>query len=83
MRLATLVADHNQKFQFPTVISNIKLLEPLDGGLRSPSAPVLKSLKCPACAEFTNSYENLNTYFPRTPILIGLRHPVLWFESIW
>ncbi|GMH74469.1 hypothetical protein TrST_g2268 [Triparma strigata] len=43
----------------------------------------LKGLKCPACAEFKKSYENLNRHFPRTPVIIGLRHPVLWFESMW
>ena len=21
--------------------------------------------------------------FPSTPIIIGIRHPVLWFESFW
>lgn len=43
----------------------------------------LRSLKCPAGVEYPDMFATLATYFPKTPIIIGLRHPVLWFESFW
>lgn len=34
-------------------------------------------VRCPTCMNY------LGTLFPKTPLIIGLRHPVRWFESLY
>ena len=45
--------------------------------------PILNSLKCPSSAELPPTYSVFSLAFPLTPIIIGVRHPVEWFESFW
>jgi hypothetical protein len=45
--------------------------------------PTLSSLKCPSSAELPDTYSIFSLAFPLTPIIIGVRHPVNWFESFW
>jgi len=41
-------------------------------------------LKCPMDLESTGlSLRNYHQFFPRTRFLVGIRHPVLWFESFY
>jgi len=43
-----------------------------------------RGLKCPMDVESTPlSLPNYHKYFPQTKFLVGIRHPVLWFESFY
>eukprot|EP00977_Amphora_coffeiformis_P017615 scaffold5828_cov168-Amphora_coffeaeformis.AAC.18 len=37
--------------------------------------------KCPADVREFASLRNLRDYFPKAKLIVGIRHPVLWFES--
>ena len=47
-----------------------------------PRTGVKRGLKCPSGLT-TTSIQNYSRYFNRTNIIVGLRHPVLWFESFY
>ena len=40
-------------------------------------------IKCPRDLEVAIAMENYHRYFPKTKFIIGVRHPVLWFESFY
>ena len=40
-------------------------------------------IKCPRDLEVDIAMENYRRYFPNTKFIIGVRHPVLWFESFY
>ena len=40
-------------------------------------------IKCPRDLEIDLSLNNYHQYFPATKFLVGLRHPILWFESFY
>ncbi|GMI44772.1 hypothetical protein TrCOL_g4186 [Triparma columacea] len=63
-----------------TLDNNVNLLSAWEEG---DEKPVLDSLKCPSSAEEPITYKIFSQMFPSTPIIIGVRHPVLWFESFW
>jgi len=42
----------------------------------------LRGSKCPLYLESTNMKE-FSKSLPRTKIIIGIRHPILWFQSFW
>jgi hypothetical protein len=43
-----------------------------------------RGIKCPSDLENVQlAIPNYNQYFPRTKFIVGLRHPVLWFESFY
>lgn len=42
-----------------------------------------RGLKCPQDISSDWSMHNYAKYFPRTKLIIGVRHPVLWFESLY
>jgi hypothetical protein len=44
---------------------------------------LMMGIKCPRDLEIVFSRENYRRYFPKTKFIIGLRHPVLWFESFY
>lgn len=41
----------------------------------------LKGSKCPRLLE--QSYKDYNKYLPKTKLIVGIRHPVLWFQSFY
>lgn len=43
----------------------------------------LRGLKCPQDISSESSIYNYAKYFPSTKLIIGIRHPVLWFESLY
>ncbi|CAB9521334.1 expressed unknown protein [Seminavis robusta] len=48
-----------------------------------PPGHTLRGIKCPRDLESNLALHNYQTYFPKTDFLVGLRHPVLWFESFY
>lgn len=44
---------------------------------------ILFGLKCPGVLYRSYDLHIYKTYFPTTKFIIGLRHPVLWFESFY
>lgn len=40
-------------------------------------------IKCPRDLEIDLSMSNYNRFFPTTKFIVGLRHPVLWFQSFY
>ncbi|KAL7462737.1 hypothetical protein ACHAXS_003113 [Conticribra weissflogii] len=43
----------------------------------------LRGLKCPQDISSDWSMQNYAKYFPRTKLIIGVRHPIMWFESLY
>lgn len=43
----------------------------------------LVGIKCPQDISSDYSMVNYAKYFPRTKLIVGIRHPVLWFESLY
>jgi hypothetical protein len=43
----------------------------------------VRGIKCPSNLENDLSKKNLQRYFPKTDMLIGIRHPIKWFESFY
>lgn len=43
----------------------------------------LRGMKCPQDISSDNSIVNYAKYFPSTKLIIGIRHPVRWFESLY
>mmetsp|Transcript_10795 Transcript_10795/g.22090 ORF Transcript_10795/g.22090 Transcript_10795/m.22090 type:complete len:526 (+) Transcript_10795:35-1612(+) len=58
-----------------------RLLETLKNGEEMKER--LLGLKCPQDISSDWSMHNYAKYFPRTKLIIGVRHPVLWFESFY
>jgi hypothetical protein len=48
-----------------------------------PQGPYLRGYKSPSDAEDERAIRMLSTHFPHTKLLIGLRHPIHWFESFY
>jgi len=44
------------------------------------SSKLLRGVKCPKIISDTREW---STYLPRTLLIVGIRHPVLWFQSFW
>ena len=42
-------------------------------------------IKCPSTLEHFDFYDNVNTYFSdsNTRYIVGIRHPIEWFESFY
>lgn len=40
-------------------------------------------IKCPTMIRVTNAIENLMKVSDKTRLVIGVRHPVLWFQSFY
>eukprot|EP00525_Craspedostauros_australis_P011376 CAMPEP_0198135926 /NCGR_PEP_ID=MMETSP1442-20131203/60841_1 /TAXON_ID= /ORGANISM="Craspedostauros australis, Strain CCMP3328" /LENGTH=379 /DNA_ID=CAMNT_0043797117 /DNA_START=1225 /DNA_END=2364 /DNA_ORIENTATION=- len=43
----------------------------------------LMGLKCPRDLEVDLALHNYNQFLPRTKFIVGIRHPVLWFQSFY
>ncbi len=43
----------------------------------------LRGLKCPQDISSDHSIFNYAKHFPSTKLIVGIRHPVLWFESLY
>lgn len=43
----------------------------------------LRGIKCPQDISSDVAMHNYAKYFPNTKLIIGVRHPVLWFESLY
>jgi hypothetical protein len=48
-----------------------------------PGLQYTRGFKSPKDVENVNALNVLAQYFPKTKLIIGLRHPVLWFESFY
>jgi hypothetical protein len=42
-----------------------------------------RGIKCPQDISSEFSMHNYAKYFPKTKLIVGIRHPVLWFESLY
>jgi hypothetical protein len=40
-------------------------------------------IKCPRDLESSVALHNYKTFFPKTKFIVGLRHPILWFQSFY
>lgn len=60
------------------------LLNALYNLKQSSSNPNLPTgIKCPQDVSSTKSIDNYKKHFYKTKLIIGLRHPILWFESLY
>lgn len=48
-----------------------------------PEGDLIRGIKCPRDLEQALSLQNYQTYFPQTDFMVGLRHPIEWFESFY
>mmetsp|Transcript_11260 Transcript_11260/g.18650 ORF Transcript_11260/g.18650 Transcript_11260/m.18650 type:complete len:432 (-) Transcript_11260:1857-3152(-) len=48
-----------------------------------PAGDFVRGIKCPSNLENDLSKKNFEKYFPKTDMLVGVRHPVKWFESFY
>lgn len=48
-----------------------------------PAGDFVRGLKCPRDLENTLSVDNYERFFPKTDMIVGIRHPVKWFESFY
>jgi hypothetical protein len=44
---------------------------------------VKMGIKCPRDLEVDLALSNYHTYFPRTKFIVGIRHPIQWFQSFY
>lgn len=44
---------------------------------------LLMGIKCPSNLEVDLALKNYNKFFPATKFIVGVRHPVHWFESFY
>lgn len=54
-----------------------------DQRMKDSSLSRLVGIKCPQDISSDYSVHNYAKYFPRTKLIVGIRHPVLWFESLY
>lgn len=48
-----------------------------------PEGDLIRGIKCPRDLEVSLALQNYQTYFPQTDFMVGLRHPIEWFESFY
>ena len=48
-----------------------------------PEGPYIRGLKCPRDLENRFAMEKYQKYFPNTRFLVGMRHPIDWFQSFY
>lgn len=48
-----------------------------------PPGNFVRGIKCPRDLEVGIALKNYQTYFPSTDFMVGLRHPIEWFESFY
>jgi len=48
-----------------------------------PSSSLKRGIKCPTMVRAMNSIENLMKVSDATKLIVGVRHPVLWFQSFY
>ena len=64
-------------------ITLIKVMASLNDTHLDPKAVVHRGIKNPALVHELVGLGNLQIYFPRTKLIVGLRHPVWWFQSFY
>lgn len=52
-----------------------------DGLPKDPN--IRRGIKCPKDLESVDTLKNLAEFFPKTKLIITVRHPVLWFQSFY
>eukprot|EP00956_Cyclotella_meneghiniana_P036204 scaffold122818_cov41-Cyclotella_meneghiniana.AAC.3 len=60
-----------------------KRLEAIDKNGHVFDDSTLRGLKCPQDLSSEVSMHNYAKYFPNTKLIVGVRHPVRWFESLY
>jgi hypothetical protein len=48
-----------------------------------PDPHLLRGMKCPQSLESEHALKNFQTLFPHTKLIVGVRHPILWFQSFY
>lgn len=76
-----LVVNHTAKLARDIYDDHARRLQHLENGGGSEGR--LRGLKCPQDVSSDWSMHNYAKYFPRTKIIVGIRHPVFWFESLY
>mmetsp|Transcript_419 Transcript_419/g.610 ORF Transcript_419/g.610 Transcript_419/m.610 type:complete len:408 (-) Transcript_419:755-1978(-) len=51
--------------------------------VRSSRKNKVTGIKCPQDLSSMQSIQNYKQYFHQTKLIVGLRHPILWFESLY
>ena len=59
----------------------VRLIQDLYGDF--PPGDFVRGIKCPRDVENRLALLNYQRYFPKTDFIIGIRHPVKWFESFY
>ena len=59
----------------------VRLIDSLYNNI--PPGDMIRGIKCPRDLEVPLALQNYQTYFPKTDFMVGLRHPVEWFESFY
>lgn len=57
------------------------LLKALESEL--PHGNYMRGLKCPSLVRSPLGMQRLAKYFPNVRLIVGVRHPILWFESLY
>lgn len=60
---------------------HVRLMESLYKDM--PPGDMIRAIKCPRDLEVPLALQNYQKYFPKTDFMVGLRHPVEWFESFY
>jgi hypothetical protein len=78
---------HPEIQAFPNEVTTLQRNEPADivriVYRDLPEGPYLRGYKSPSDAEDLRAITKMNKHFPKTKLLIGVRHPILWFESFY
>lgn len=60
---------------------HVRLMESLYRDM--PPGDVIRGIKCPRDLEIPMAIKNYHKFFPNTDFMVGVRHPILWFESFY
>jgi len=71
-----------QKFVKEYHALHLKFNNPNDGRVRGNHKKVKFGLKCPSVL-FNDGIQTFQKHFPKTKLIVGMRHPVSWFESYY
>lgn len=79
------ISSHPKMQCFPEEVMDLMKYRP--GALLAklyslPSGDFQRGYKSPSDVAMSHVTKQLGTIFPKTKLIVGLRHPVRWFESL-
>eukprot|EP00977_Amphora_coffeiformis_P022824 scaffold11639_cov172-Amphora_coffeaeformis.AAC.1 len=69
-----------RRLSLPPFFDGKKGLDPTSNFSTIVEEKPLRGTKCP---KYVHNFAELDKYLPRTKMIVGIRHPVLWFQSFW